>query len=363
MPSIPVRNVYWMLCYAWNRVERGRLVDVGKIEGPGLVDLLAKVLGDGVERLIRRGLDRGYVEQEEETRVLRGRVDFAQSVKRLLLERGRAQCRFDELRHDILANQILKATIRRLVATINLNAGLRHSLTGLSKWFVVVTDIRLDGNAFERVQLHRNNASYDFLLRICRLVFENLVPEERGRHFRFPEIPDDPTKMGLLFQAFLCNFYRIEQCHYKVSATELDWVTESPDLASLGLLPRMRTDVVLRSWKRTLLIEAKYSESLQKSWKGPGLTLRTDHLYQLFAYLRGMARKGFDPGDVEGLLLYPQVDVALQEMYRIDGHPVRVWTIDLSRDWQDIHDDLLALIQDRTPTPSNLGLPVPGPGR
>ena len=38
----------------------------------------------------------------------------------------------------------------------------------------------------------------------------------------------------------------------------------------------------------------------------------------------------------------------------IDGHRVRVWTVDLDRDWAAIHDDLLSLL---VPPGSSLNAP------
>ena len=57
----------------------------------------------------------------------------------------------------------------------------------------------------------------------------------------------------------------------------------------------------------------------------------------------------------EGVLLYPRVggdDLRLE--FVIGGHRVRVWTVDLDRDWAAIHDDLLSLL---VPPSSSLNAP------
>ncbi len=60
--AVPVQNIYYLLCYAWNRLEARDLVDVDAVPGNRVANLLGKVLQDGVANLIRRGFDRGYGE-------------------------------------------------------------------------------------------------------------------------------------------------------------------------------------------------------------------------------------------------------------------------------------------------------------
>ena len=43
-----------------------------------------------------------------------------------------------------------------------------------------MSEIVLRGDSFRRVQLHRNNAFYGFLLNVCQILHEELLPEEGG---------------------------------------------------------------------------------------------------------------------------------------------------------------------------------------
>ena len=73
----------------WDHVREGETVDVGSEEFGGLVDLFAKVLNDGVSRLVSRGLDRDYLAVHEDLRGLKGKLDLATTIKRNLLLNGR----------------------------------------------------------------------------------------------------------------------------------------------------------------------------------------------------------------------------------------------------------------------------------
>jgi 5-methylcytosine-specific restriction enzyme subunit McrC len=161
---IPIQNLYYLFCYAWNRLEESEAIDVGGTDSPELADLFAKVLIGGLKHLIRRGIDRGYVPVEEELSILRGRVNFQGSMQRTLRRNPQLLCEFDALRLDILTNQILKATALRLAKVAGLDKDLVHQVWVASR-VLDVSDIRLSKNVFRQVQIFRNNAFYGFLIR------------------------------------------------------------------------------------------------------------------------------------------------------------------------------------------------------
>src|SRR5215217_2420927 len=104
--SIPIQNIYYLLCFAWNKLDEGETVDVSSLKSTELADLLARVLISGFHHLVRRGIDRDYLAFHEETPRIRGRINFPESLKRNLVMMGRPLCEFDELSYDILHNRI-----------------------------------------------------------------------------------------------------------------------------------------------------------------------------------------------------------------------------------------------------------------
>src|SRR5690349_8133849 len=107
--KIPIRNLYYLLCYAWDRLEEGELVDAGVEGQKEAADLFAHVLDNGVRHVMRRGMDRGYKLHEETIGGVRGRIDLNVTIRRQLHVRARTHCWFDELSHDVEQNRILKA--------------------------------------------------------------------------------------------------------------------------------------------------------------------------------------------------------------------------------------------------------------
>ena len=125
---IPVQNIYYLLAYAWNRLPESEIVDVSGLESQELADLFAAVLVNGLHHLLRRGLDQSYITEEAEIAGIRGRVNIGVTMRRMLAPHGRAYCEFDELRVDTLPNQILRATVKRLIRAPILNPERRRKL-------------------------------------------------------------------------------------------------------------------------------------------------------------------------------------------------------------------------------------------
>ena len=98
--QIPITNIYYLLCYAWDVLEeKETLADVDALDSTDLINLFARVrLVNGTRRLLRRGLDRGYLAREDEIPGVRGKLLVTQTLRRNLLRHGRAACLQDELR-------------------------------------------------------------------------------------------------------------------------------------------------------------------------------------------------------------------------------------------------------------------------
>ena len=249
--DIPIQNVYFLLCYAWDKLTEREIVDVDPIDATSLGDLFARVLINGTHHLLKRGFDRGYVGQHEWTGRLRGRICFQEAVRRNATTSGRLPCDFEELSYDVLHNQIVKATMRSLIGTEGLATESTERLTQLSRQFASIQDIDLTSRVFGRVQLHRNNQFYDFLLKVCELIYRNLLVSEKTGHSKFMDFVRDKRQMAILYENFIRNFYRAHTA-YRVKREDIYWRWIPADQAAGGLLPKMQTDVSLTSATRKI---------------------------------------------------------------------------------------------------------------
>lgn len=341
--EIPIRNIYYLLCYAWNRLDEGNQVDVSAVDTTELADLLATVLISGTNHLLRRGLEQGYQEVEEELAGIRGRVQVAASARRMLMAHGRALCVYDELNSDTLQNQILKSTLRFLSRVPNLNTELRHKLLLLHRGLGGITDIKLNRLAFRRVQLHGNNRFYRFLLNVCELVVASWLVDEKTGGYKFRDFVRDEKRMAKLFEGFVLNFYRIERPDLDVRRERIYWVATSADESAMQFLPTMETDISIRSKNNTLIVDTKYyGDMFNKRYDSE--SLHSAHIYQMFAYVKNLEVRGGADVHAKSMLLYPTVDKKARLRFDMHGHELQVCTINLAQEWRELKIEMLGLL-------------------
>ena len=341
---IPIQNIYYLLSYAWNKLEESKIVGVQNIRCDTLVDLFAKVLANGISYILRRGIDRGYLLHLEETGTLRGKVDFNTTLKRTHFSTPQVYCEYDELNYNVLHNQILKTTLDKLIRFQELDHAIRADLIFLYRTLKEVELIRLTKRHFGLVQLHSNNAFYDLLLHICELIHENLFVSEEDGTSKFRDFVRDEKKMAALFEAFVRNFYKHEQNTFIVSRENIAWNARPLNEDSHGFLPIMQTDISLTSSTQKIIIDTKYYVEALQTYHEKG-SIRSLHLYQMHAYMNNLPASEKARLACEGILLYPKVQEDLDLKYEFPEYQLRVKTIDLSQpDWKDICKDLLNMI-------------------
>ena len=151
--------------------------------------------------------------------------------------------------------------------------------------------------------------------------------------------------MWKVFEQFVKNFYRLEQGHYKIGASSIDWdVDDSKSTeGALSLLPKMKNDIRLVHNGEIIIIDTKYYKDALTHRYSDRDRFRSENLYQIYAYLKNLSST--EQGvTIRGILLYPTAGSTVDEVLSIQGHLIHVKTIDLEQSWQKIHDDLLALI-------------------
>ena len=342
--AIPVKNIYYLLCYAWDRLEEGAAVDISAVDGYNLSDLFARVLLSGTKHLLRRGLDQGYLPEEAELAGIRGRISIEVTARRMLATHGRAHCQFDDLRMDTLPNRILKSTVVYLMRLPDVSGQLRSDLALLTKELGGISEIRLSKPTFRRVQLHGNNRFYRFLLGICELIFESTGVDETMGTRHFCDFFRDERRMARLFEDFVFNFYRKERPDLDVRREHIAWAASSADDPELKYLPTMRTDISIRAGSRTLIIDTKYYKEVFQSYFDKQ-TVHSGNLYQLFSYLKNLEAANATAAGAAGMLLYPVVDAPVKLRYTIHSHNVCVCTVDLAQEWIGIRSQLLDLVE------------------
>ena len=107
----------------------------------------------------------------------------------------------------------------------------------------------------------------------------------------------------------------------------------------------MNADAVLRSLGRTLVVECKfYQETLQSGRWSEKQKLRSQHLYQLTAYLENIRPCLAADCELEGILLYPAVNTHIQEDIMLAGKQIKVCTLELNAPWDQVSNQLIEIV-------------------
>lgn len=340
---IPIQNIYFLLCYSWNRLAESEIVDVSGIDSTEQVDLFAQVLIRGTQHLIRRGLQQDYQTCAETIPAIRGRIDMATTGRRMLPAQGLAHCEFDELTTNTLANQIIKSSLFYLSKVNNIDSDLRRQLVSLHRELANIDSPPLSRGLFRRVQLHSNARFYKFLLSICEIIADSLLVDEKTGKYRFRDFLRDEKRMARVYEEFLFNFYRSNRPDLSIRKEKINWLAEAKDPANLAYLPTMETDISLRSASKTLIIDAKYYQETLTSYHNVE-RIHSANLYQLFAYLKNLEQRDGADKTAEGMLLYPVVNQKVRLDYTLHGHRLQICTVNLAAQWREIRDELLELV-------------------
>ena len=154
-----------------------RLSDGATLEASGdsLFELVVLLFVEASERVLRRGLLSGYVEREDDLPIARGRI----LGDRQLLERfgqlDRIICRFDELEHDVVENQLLTAALQVASPRVT-SVGLQRRISRLRGVLEPICDTNQLNLAGARTTMtyNRLNAHYETAHQLVWLLFDAL---------------------------------------------------------------------------------------------------------------------------------------------------------------------------------------------
>ncbi len=349
---IPVRNLWHMFLYASDLLSMLGKFEAAVEDGPALVGLLARILCESVERRLRRGMPRGYVATAGELNAIRGKIDVLRSVRAVSFERARVYCRFETLAIDTPRNRIIKSTLVDLLSGGKFGPGddpsgtLRMRLKTLVTWMREVAVVRVTRDSFRREQIGRNDTNDRMILALCDMVRYLLLPTETEGSVELREIDREYKLVGRVYERFVTRFYELQlrPLGWQIwPQKHLDWPVIGASSGMHEHLPGMQADLVLTDPKRQrrVIIDTKFTNVLTRG-RQEREVFKSGNLYQIYAYLR--TQEASSPAISEGLLLYPAVNWTCGESMMLDGHILRLATVDLARPWAEIENALTAMV-------------------
>jgi 5-methylcytosine-specific restriction enzyme subunit McrC len=352
---IPIKNLFYMLCYAWNVLAVMDDVKVGTDDFDDAYNLLSRVFSFGIGKLIRSGFHRSYIEQTEELSTLRGKIQVQQSIIQLSQQRKSLICTYDEYSSDDIFNQILKYTMDSLLSNPNVSMTTKQQLKEQSFFFANISSNAPTKENRQKLVFNRNNLTYKLLINIAVMLHENTIVNEDTGQNTFKDFFRH-EHMHKVFEMFILNFYalHLDKKEYRVHAPKINWHMEQDAADTWGEMFDVddnpgdrRTDIVIENKKMNLqlIFDAKYyKKTFVGAYMNPNdLRARTAHLNQLRSYLIDSDYSG----NKVGALLYPMVnnDLNRGKVFPIEGTTIIIKTINLNTDWKNIEQDLLDFVK------------------
>ncbi len=325
-----------------------------------LPNLVAELLTHAVERRMRRNLNYGYQHRQADLNRVRGRIDLLRTERRQLLQRGRVACSFEELTVDTPRNRFVKAALNllnRIVSKDDLAHRCRNVAASMERAGVtgdpVSNNRRRPRTPLSR--LGRLGVNDREMLAAARLAFDLALPTEDvgTSHLATPD--KDEVWARKLFERAVGGFFDVvlSPLGWRVfQGSRIYWPVDDQSAGIADILPSMQTDIVLErpalnypgSRKERTVVDTKFA-SILKSGQFEKQRLRSEYIYQVYAYLMSQEREA-DPASLDstGILLHPSVGEDLDEYAVIQSHKIRFVTVNLAEDSRTIRRQLLSAV-------------------
>lgn len=266
-PKIQVDTILHLLGAAPERIKWWR-ERFGYQAYPDLLPALAAFYGRVVEDALRRGLVRAYRQEHERTRAIRGRIDFAELVRRPEMQTP-SPCTYDDFTADVDLNRFLKAGLRAALRLPGSDRLTRRVLSRELMRFDEVADAAVSAELLDRHTYTRLDRHYEPAVHLARvLLAHQSLADTSGRVGANAFMVD----MNKLFETFVERRLRdllrgqIEVSGQHASHLDVD--------KAVGIQP----DLLLHQGRRV-----RYVADVKYKLNQSGLGLAPDY-YQALAY-------------------------------------------------------------------------------
>jgi len=252
-PKIPNLNFFLMLAYASDLMELGE-EEFLYAKDRDIFELILNVFLARVDKLVKRGLSKGYIEDDDNLRHIRGRVLVTQELRNNPITHEKIFCRYADFNVDTPENRILRYVLLRLSQMKVKDTQLNRSSKALFRYFDSVSLRYLSASTMPRVPINRLNQHYLPALRLAKLILENsTVNLQQTGDTAFSSFLVD---MNRLFEKFLLLYLRTKLKDYVVKgASRLG----GPYALDEKREWRRNPDIVIkRRGKPILVMDAKY---------------------------------------------------------------------------------------------------------
>ena len=308
-PKLDIGRVLFLASYALGEFKLRDLETFHFPEQRPPVEAMALLFADAARRAFSRGLLHGYRTEEEALHTVRGRIRFADQIRRRFAIPLPVEVRYDDFTEDILPNRLVKAATHALGGMRLRDPDSRRKLARVRATLDNVALVEFPPNEVPEVTFDRLNEHYREVVGLSRLILRHSTVET-GR---------GPVRAS----GFLMDMNRVFEEFVRRALREALRLTEREFRAHKNLPFDVAGNVDMEpdlSWWRdgrcVFVGDAKYKKLKAHAPNAD--------LYQMLAYTTALDLPG-------GLLIYAkgERDPAIHEV-RNAGKRLEVFALDLA---------------------------------
>ena len=318
-PKLDIGRVLFLASYALGELKLRDLEVFRFPEQRPPVEAMAHLFADAAQRAFARGLLHGYRTEEEALHTVRGRIRFADQIRRRFATPLPVEVRYDDFTEDILANRLVKAATHALGTMRLRHPKSRRKLAHAWATLDNVALVEFPRNEVPEITFDRLNEHYREVVGLSRLILRHSTVETGRGPVRASGFLMD---LNRVFEGFVRRALRealgLTEREFPANASIPFEEAPIPERRSFGRPLTMEPD--LSWWKGNTCVfvgDAKYKHIQYQ---------RAPHadLYQLLAYATALDLPG-------GILIYAkgEAEPAVHNV-RCTNKQLRVEALDLA---------------------------------
>jgi 5-methylcytosine-specific restriction enzyme subunit McrC len=311
-PKIEVKNLLYMIAYAYDLkslsldyIDKKQPISVNTP-----IELYVIVLINWVEKLIKKGIYKSYIQKEEYTSTPKGKILAYESQFCF----NKMYCAYENLTYQNIENKIIKSTLILILTKHNINTDLKIRLRKLLFKLSEIETIIISRNVFRNVKYNSFNSFYKPIIDLCETLYSGILLTDLKGAKSFSGFI---VNMNSLFEKFILKLLQHNFPYETIKSYNSDsWISPYSE-SDKNIVPEIRTDILI---KDKLVIEAKYfRDALNEYGK-----LRNEHIYQLSTYMVSE--------NVNGVLVYPKMECADNQWLSVKNTNLHIRILSLSLD-------------------------------
>lgn len=233
-----------------------------------------------VESLVRKGVIKQYRKQTNNTKALKGKLEFAGHIRKNIVHKERFYTTHQVYDPNHFLHQVLQKALT-IVGQFTKGSRLQDLASRVQLNFPEVDTIVITAKQLNTIQLNRKSNGYGYALELARLIILNYSPDISSGKEKMLSLLFD---MNQLWETYILKQVQkaCEGSSVEVSGQESEsfWGSNS-----------LKPDIVLRLGKKTFVIDTKWKRPKKKS-------ASVSDLRQMYAYFRFWDAE-------KAMLLYP----------------------------------------------------------